>query len=101
MIAQELVELGCSVVIASRKVPVLEAAAKKLTAAAGCAGRVFFRRCDIRDEAQVQGLIRFALEKFERLDFVVNNGGGQFPSPAVVSRPHQFISLCLWIDFFP
>ena len=38
--------------------------------------------CNIRDEEQVKSLIATSLKKHRRLDFVVNNGGGQFLSPA-------------------
>ena len=31
---------------------------------------------------QVKALFRETLKRFGRVDFVVNNGGGQFPSPA-------------------
>ena len=39
-------------------------------------------RCNIRSEEDVEGLVAGTLEKFGRLDFLVNNGGGQFPCGA-------------------
>ena len=33
-------------------------------------------------DAQVRSLVQFTLDKFGKLDFLVNNGGGQFPCGA-------------------
>lgn len=39
-------------------------------------------QCNIRKEEQVQRLISDTIKKFGKIDFLVNNGGGQFPGPA-------------------
>ena len=39
-------------------------------------------QCNIRKEEQVQHLIATTLSRFGKLDFLINNGGGQFPGPA-------------------
>jgi peroxisomal trans-2-enoyl-CoA reductase len=38
--------------------------------------------CNIRDENEVKQLFQFVNKRFGKLDYLVNNGGGQFPSPA-------------------
>ena len=79
-IAEELVKLGARVVIASRKRARLEIAARGLSAQYGA--EVLPVVCNIRDRAQVEALFDATLARFGRVDFVVNNGGGQFLSPA-------------------
>lgn len=79
-IAEELVQLGAKVVIASRKIERLTVAAKGLSAEYGA--EVVPVACNVRDRAQVEALFDAALARFGKVDYVVNNGGGQFPSPA-------------------
>ncbi|MBJ96321.1 MAG: 2,4-dienoyl-CoA reductase [Rickettsiales bacterium] len=81
-IARELIALGAKVVIAARKQPRLEQAVEDL----GGSPRVASITCNIRDEQQVRAMLQFAVERFGRLDFLVNNAGGQFPSPASLVR---------------
>jgi NAD(P)-dependent dehydrogenase (short-subunit alcohol dehydrogenase family) len=80
-IAEELVMLGARVVIASRKAHRLEIAARGLSGEYG--GEVVPHVCNIRERAQVEALFDTVLSRFERVDFVINNGGGQFLSPAL------------------
>ncbi len=81
-IARELVELGARVVIASRKEErLLEAAAE-----IGGDEQIATTVCNIRDEEQVRAMLQFTLERFGAIDFLVNNAGGQFPSPAGLIR---------------
>lgn len=79
-IAEELVQLGAEVVIASRKRERLEIAARGLAEEYG--GTVVPRVCNIRERDQVETLFDDLLARFGRVDFLVNNGGGQFLSPA-------------------
>lgn len=76
-ITKELLTLGCKVVIASRNLERLQSAAEELSSA----GEVHPMRCNIRNEEDVQKTVAATLEKFGRLNYLVNNGGGQFPSP--------------------
>uniref|UniRef100_A0A674HW33 Peroxisomal trans-2-enoyl-CoA reductase n=2 Tax=Terrapene triunguis TaxID=2587831 RepID=A0A674HW33_9SAUR len=39
-------------------------------------------QCNIRREEEVEALVKSTLDLHGRIDFLVNNGGGQFPSPA-------------------
>jgi citronellol/citronellal dehydrogenase len=43
--------------------------------------------CDIREPDQVAAFVGGVLERFGRVDVLVNNAGGQFPSPAELLSP--------------
>jgi citronellol/citronellal dehydrogenase len=76
--AHELASLGATVIISGRKQDKLEKVTEEIRQAKGqCEWYV----CDIREEDQVQKTIASILEKHGKLNAVVNNAGGQFPSP--------------------
>lgn len=66
-------EAGMNVVMAARRKEKGEAAAAELNAAGK--GECTFFQCDVSDPDQVKGLIDFAVEKYGRLDTMVNNAG--------------------------
>ena len=72
-------ELGANVVICSRRLSVLEAAAQELTEATG--GKVLPVVCDVRDPAQIENVLAEAIKAFGRVDGLVNNSAGNFISP--------------------
>ncbi len=74
--AEELVRCGASVVIAGRRAEVLEAAADEI------GDRCSWVAGDIRERAGAQEIIASALERHGRLDFLLNNAGGQYFVPA-------------------
>ena len=86
-IAHELASLGATVILASRDREKLERVRGEIVEDGGQAEAI---GCDIRKEDQVQALFAAALERHPRIDFVVNNGGGQFASPV------EHISLKGW-----
>ncbi len=51
------------------------------------------KACDIREPAQVEALVRDVLATWGRIDIVVNNAGGQFPSPAQLISPNGFLAV--------
>lgn len=75
--AHELASLGAQVVITGRKIEKLEKIAAEISEDGG---KVHFIVCDNRDEEQVKSMIAEVIEKFGKLDGLVNNAGGQFPS---------------------
>ena len=79
-------ERGADVVIASRKLENLEPTAKELGAIAGDAN-VGHAACDIREPDDVARLVGDTLGRFGKIDLLVNNAGGQFPSPAESITP--------------
>ncbi|CAM4614668.1 unnamed protein product [Lepidochelys olivacea] len=83
-ISADLLGLGCNIVIASRKLDRLQAAAKELAAKISSSNPVKVTpiQCNIRREEEVEALVKSTLDLHGRIDFLVNNGGGQFPSPA-------------------
>jgi citronellol/citronellal dehydrogenase len=84
-IALELAALGSRVVVCGRRPAPLAQ-----TAALGSEGRIASFSCDIREEEQVDGLVDHVLERFGRVDLLVNNAGGQFLSPAEDITPKGF-----------
>ncbi|MCB9553177.1 MAG: SDR family oxidoreductase [Myxococcales bacterium] len=83
-IAQECAALGARVAITGRKADRLDAAAEELKATGA---EVFHAPLDIRDEDAVGQWVEAVVERFGRVDVLVNNAGGQFPSPAIAIRP--------------
>jgi citronellol/citronellal dehydrogenase len=51
---------------------------------------VLHETCDIREPDQIEALVAASLERFGRIDVLVNNAGGQFPAPAVMISPKGF-----------
>jgi len=74
--AAELARCGASVVIAGRRAEVLEEAAAEV------GERCSWIAGDIRERAGAEGIVATALERFGRLDLVLNNAGGQYMVPA-------------------
>ena len=73
-------QLGANLVIAGRKADRLAPVAEAIVAAGG---QCLTRSCDIREVDQVEALVDAALERFSGIDALINNAGGQFPSPAI------------------
>ncbi|XP_071479173.1 peroxisomal trans-2-enoyl-CoA reductase-like [Diadema antillarum] len=81
-ITMELLSLGCKVSIASRKTERLEKAAIQMKEfMPEQSENVHAFTCNIRNKEQVKSLMQTTLDKFGRIDFLVNNAGGQFLSP--------------------
>jgi citronellol/citronellal dehydrogenase len=77
-ISKQFLQLGAKVYIASRKEEPLTKAKEELSAFGPCEAFV----CDIRNTAQIQAIADGIKEKDGRLDILINNAGGQFPSLA-------------------
>jgi citronellol/citronellal dehydrogenase len=76
--AHELAALGAHVVLFGRKQEKLDAVCAEIADAGGAASNAV---CDIREEERVRDTIKEVLAKYGRIDALVNNAGGQFPSP--------------------
>jgi NAD(P)-dependent dehydrogenase (short-subunit alcohol dehydrogenase family) len=86
--ARELARLGATVVIASRKTERIEAAAAGLSEEIG--RTIEGIATDIRDRDAVEHLVSTTMDRHGRIDVLVNNGGGQFLSPAQFITPNGF-----------
>src|SRR3954469_25833155 len=76
--AHEVAALGARVALVGRKMEKLEAVAREIAEAGGSANCY---AADIREEERVREVVRMVLADFGRLDFLVNNAGGQFIAP--------------------
>jgi citronellol/citronellal dehydrogenase len=74
--AAELVRCGASVVIAGRRAEILEGAADEI--GPGCS----WVAADVRERSGAEVIVGNALERFGRVDFLLNNAGGQYLVPA-------------------
>jgi NAD(P)-dependent dehydrogenase (short-subunit alcohol dehydrogenase family) len=70
-IAARLHNEGASVVNADLKADAAQAAAEKLVAVAG--GTAIGVACDVGSEEQVEAAVRATLDRFGRIDIIVNN----------------------------
>ena len=67
-IAKKFSSEGATVVITSKNKTKLQQTAKEL-------GNLFFIPGDIRDDGDVQNVVKKTIEKFDRIDILVNNAG--------------------------
>ncbi len=86
-VARELGLLGAKVAICSRRAEVIAAAVTKLEALGISA---FGTTCDTRKVEEVEAMTTQVLAHFGKIDLLVNNAGGQFPSPAEDISPKGF-----------
>ena len=86
-IAEQLGQAGAHVVLTGRTVPVMEDSKKVIEDQGGTASVI---AADIRDTAQVQGLIAAAVETTGRLDIMVNNAGLEYPASIIEGDPEQW-----------
>jgi len=77
--AAELRRCGAEVVICGRRADVLAATATELG--------LHHVAGDVREPADAERIVRFALERCGRLDALVNNAGGQYFTPAEAVEP--------------
>ncbi|MDW8210345.1 MAG: SDR family oxidoreductase [Cytophagales bacterium] len=81
-------QLGANVVIASRKIEVLEQAASELQAETK--GQVLPIACDVRHYTEVEKTIEATLSRFGNINALVNNAAGNFISPTERLSPKAF-----------
>jgi NADP-dependent 3-hydroxy acid dehydrogenase YdfG len=76
--ARYLAERGATVMLAARRAERLQAVADQITKAGGQASALV---TDVTDPAQIQRLVDSAVEKYGRLDVILNNAGVMPHSP--------------------
>jgi NADP-dependent 3-hydroxy acid dehydrogenase YdfG len=87
VVARELGQLGAKIAIAGRRPEPLEDTRAALSAEGI---EVLAKTCDIRKPEEVQAFVAAVLERFGKVTILVNNAGGQFPSPAEHIAPKGF-----------
>jgi citronellol/citronellal dehydrogenase len=85
--AQELARLGAKVAICGRNPERLEAGKQAI------GGDALAQACDIREPTQVEEFVKAVIARFGRVDVLVNNAGGQFPSQAQHISPNGFLAV--------
>ncbi len=86
-VAHELASLGALVVISGRTASRLDGVAAEIAADGGRCETIAF---DIRDEEAVKASVAAIVQRHGRVDALVNNAGGQFPSPLVAISKRGF-----------
>merc|ERR1711884_354925 len=94
--ATKFSQLGAKVVIAARRLPVLEATANEISGETG--NKVLPLQCDIRDPAAIKTAVDTCVEEFGLPDVIIHNAAGNFISPTERLSPNAFktvIDICL------
>ncbi|MES2445862.1 MAG: SDR family oxidoreductase [Bacteroidota bacterium] len=84
-------KLGANLVITSRKLEVLQKTADEMAAETG--GQVLAVQCDVRDYEQVENVLAKTIEKFGKVDGLLNNAAGNFISPTERLSANAFSSI--------
>lgn len=86
----KLAREGAKVVIASRNLANLQETANQIAAEHGT---VLVVPTDVREHAQVEGLINATMEKFGAIDILINNAAGNFLVPSEKLSPNGWTSV--------
>ncbi|UFH52917.1 SDR family oxidoreductase [Spirosoma sp. KNUC1025] len=78
-ISRYLLQLGANVTICSRRQTVIDEAAQELMQETG--GTVLAVQCDVRNPLEIENVIARTIEKFGKIDGLLNNSAGNFISP--------------------
>lgn len=81
-------QLGAKLVITSRKLDRLEAAAREMEEETG--GEVLPVACDVREYDQVESMLKATIDRFGSPDVLLNNAAGNFISPSERLSPRAF-----------
>jgi len=85
--AHELAALGAHVIVVGRKAEKLQNVAIEIAEDGGTAD---WQVCDIRDEEAVKALVKHIIQAHGPIHGLVNNAGGQYPSPLAAINQKGF-----------
>ena len=85
--AMRFAELGASLVIASRRKEVISEATSQIKE---IGAEVLGLQCDVRDTDQVNSMVCDTLNRFDKIDILINNAAGNFISPTEMLSPGGF-----------
>jgi NAD(P)-dependent dehydrogenase (short-subunit alcohol dehydrogenase family) len=88
--AETFASHGAKVTIAGRSAERLAAALPQISAASGGRGEADAFACDVRDPERVERLIAHAVERFGKVDGLVNNAAGNFLAASEDLTPNGF-----------
>lgn len=86
--AKALASQGCTIIPIARRMEKLQEVAAALTEEFGV--EAYPIRCDITDTAMVEATVKEALDKFGRIDILINNAGTGAVAPAEDITDEQF-----------
>jgi peroxisomal 2,4-dienoyl-CoA reductase len=86
------------VCIASRKEKVLQESAVKLREET-CNGDILYFACDVRNYESIAAMVDFVLQKWGRIDILINGAAGNFLVPFEKMTPNAFRTV-VEIDLF-
>lgn len=81
-------QLGANLIITSRKIEKLEETAKEMEKSTG--GKVLALQSDVRKYEEVENVLKKSVERFGKVDALVNNAAGNFISPTERLSPKAF-----------
>ncbi|MFF3568620.1 SDR family NAD(P)-dependent oxidoreductase [Nocardia jiangxiensis] len=87
---------GARVVVCSRKSDACEALAKEIDSRGG---ESFARACHVGDWRQLDGLIDDVIERYGRLDVLINNAGMSPIAPSLLETPEGLVDKIIDINF--
>ena len=88
-IAEAYLKFGCKVCITSRKKEVLEKSSERLAKETGNRNVLYFP-CDVRDFKQVESMVQFVIDKWSKVDILINGAAGNFLVPFELMSPNAF-----------
>ncbi|WP_286886359.1 SDR family oxidoreductase [Aneurinibacillus sp. UBA3580] len=80
-IAEGFAEAGANLVLCSRRVEACEETAERIQKETG--GQCLALPCDVRNPEEVQRVVDQTMERFGRIDILVNNSGASWGTPAI------------------
>lgn len=80
-IAEGLAEAGANIVLCSRKKEACDEVASRLSESG--AGEAIGLKCDVTSQEDIKKVVEETINKFGRIDILVNNSGATWGSPAV------------------